>query len=181
MQHLHTQLENHSVDRAKARSSVRVVASYRERCQTLRAMQPTHNGQTPVSECKLKNRHPTLMTDSASFSTPQAGDEDTGISRWRSSPLTTAPLGGYAHEKRWDGQQRQISEQICEAVKRKELTPRSGGEEPWAWWMHSPSDGRPWRQPPLRARSTYYTLINRRQWLKERSDALRDARQGIAK
>jgi len=39
-------------------------------------MRFSHNGHQPVPEGKLEIRHSDPVTDSATFTTPEAGDED---------------------------------------------------------------------------------------------------------
>jgi hypothetical protein len=43
-----------------------------------RSMRPLHNGQNPVPEGKLEIRHPVPVTDSATFTTPEACEDDLG-------------------------------------------------------------------------------------------------------
>jgi len=79
-----------------------------------------HNGQNPVPQGRLGIRHPVPVTDSATFATPEAGDEDLGDLLLEVLPPDGSTIGNLsARETLSRAAERQISEEEYEEVKDK--------------------------------------------------------------
>ena len=91
------------------------------------------------------------MTDSATFTTPEAGEEDLGDLLLEVLPADGSTIGNLsAREALGRAAERPISEEEYEAVKDKALTLGLVGEGSWAWWCHWTGRGDSWRQSLLR-------------------------------
>ena len=85
-------------------------------------MRSTHHEQNPVPECKLEVRHTDLVTDSAIFTTPEAGDEDLGDLLLEVLPPDGSTLGNLsARQALSKAAEREIGEEEYEAIRDKAL------------------------------------------------------------
>lgn len=102
-------------------------------------MRPLHHGQNPVPEGKLEIRHQLPVSDSATFTTPEASEEDLGDLLLEVLPPDGSTMGNLsAREALSRAAERPISEADYEAVRDKALAlgliRKVGGvEDPLPW------------------------------------------------